>query len=152
MYFRHKYRFFSVGHTTNPPAGSTYARAVSRESVRIAFTIAALNDLENFAADIQNAYLNATFSEKIVFTFGPEFGSDQKGKTKVVVRDLYGLRSSGSAFCNHLACCMEALNYFPCRAYPGVWMLKARKSDVNEYYEYMILYVDDCLEISEAPK
>ena len=47
---------------------------------------------------------------------------------------------------------MEDINYLPCRDDPDVWMRKARKSDVNEYYEYMILYVYDCLEISEAPK
>ena len=152
MDFRRKARFVAGGHTTNMPAESTYAGVLSWESFCIAFNIAALNDLENFAADIQNAYLNATFSEKIVFTFGPEFGSDQKGKTKVVVRDLYGLRSSGSAFLNHLDSCMELLNEIPCRADPDGWMRKERKSDGTEYYEYMILYVDDCLEISEAPK
>ena len=31
-------------------------------------------------------------------------------------------------------------------------MCKGRKSDGTEYYEYSLLYVDDCLEISETPK
>ena len=31
-------------------------------------------------------------------------------------------------------------------------MRKARESYGIEYYEYMLLYVDDCLAISEAPK
>ena len=31
-------------------------------------------------------------------------------------------------------------------------MRKVRKSNGTEYYEYMILYVDDCLAISETPK
>ena len=65
---------------------------------------------------------------------------------------LYGLHSSGSAFCNHLASCVEALNYLPCRAHPDVWMRKSRKYNGTEYYEYMLLYVDDCLAISETPK
>ena len=47
---------------------------------------------------------------------------------------------------------MEALNCLPCRADPDVWMRKARKSDGTQYYEYMLLYVDDCLAISEALK
>ena len=72
--------------------------------------------------------------------------------TTVVVRALYGLRSSGSAFRNHLASCMEALNYIPCRSDPNVWMRKARKSIGTEYYEYILLYVDNCLDISETPK
>ena len=57
MDFRRKAHFFAGGHTTNLPAESTYARVVSQESVRIDFTIAALNDLDIFAADIQNSYL-----------------------------------------------------------------------------------------------
>ena len=73
------------GHTTTPPPESTYAGAVSREIVRIAFTLAALNDLDIFAADIQNAYLTATCGEKIIFNCGPEFGAEHKGKTAVVV-------------------------------------------------------------------
>ena len=59
------------GHTTNPPAESTYEGVVSQESVRIAFTLASLNDLDTFAADIQNAYLTATCGENIIFTCGP---------------------------------------------------------------------------------
>ena len=59
MNFRHKSRFVAGGHTTNMPAESTYAGVVSRESVLIAFTLSALNDLDIFAADIQNAYLTA---------------------------------------------------------------------------------------------
>ena len=47
---------------------------------------------------------------------------------------------------------MEALSYFPCRADPYVWMRKARKSNGAEYYEYILLYVDDCLAISETTK
>ena len=83
---------------------------VSQESVRIAFILAALNDLDIFAADIQNAYLTARCGGKIIFTCGPEFGSEHKGKTAVVARALYGLRSSESAFRNNMASCTEALN------------------------------------------
>ena len=36
---------------------STYAGVVSRESVKIVITYAALNDLDVCAVDIQNAYL-----------------------------------------------------------------------------------------------
>ena len=110
MDFRRKARFFSGGHTTNPPAEYTYAVVVSRENVRIYFTLAALNDLDIFAADIQNAYLTSPCGEKIIFTCGPEFGSEHKGNTTVVVRAICGLWSSGSAFFNHLDSCMEALN------------------------------------------
>ena len=41
------------------PKTLTYASIVLRESVRIALTLAALNDLEVKTADIENAYLTA---------------------------------------------------------------------------------------------
>ena len=55
--FRRKAGFVAGDHTTNPHVESTYAGVVSQEIVRIAFTLAALNDLDIFAAYIQNAYL-----------------------------------------------------------------------------------------------
>ncbi len=39
------------GHKTADPVGSTYAGVVLRDSVRIAFTYATLNNLDIFAAD-----------------------------------------------------------------------------------------------------
>jgi hypothetical protein len=59
MDFTRKVRFVTGGYLTDPPSTVTYASVVSRESVRIAFLIAALNDLDIMAADIQGAYLNA---------------------------------------------------------------------------------------------
>ena len=47
---------------------------------------------------------------------------------------------------------MEAINYLPWRADPDVLIQKARKYNGTEYYEYMLLYVDDCLAIYETPK
>ena len=37
----------------------TYESVISRDSVRLAFLIAKLNDLDILSGDIQNAYLNA---------------------------------------------------------------------------------------------
>ena len=47
------------GHHQGQPEGSTYAGIMSRESVRIALTYAALNKLDVIAGDIRNAYLQA---------------------------------------------------------------------------------------------
>ena len=57
--FRRKARLVGGGHTTTAPDSITYSSVVSRDSVRIALTIAALNDLEILACDIQNTYLTA---------------------------------------------------------------------------------------------
>ena len=59
---------------------STYAGVISRESVQIALTYAALNDLNVFGADIQNTYLQAPSSEKNYIICGEEFGSEIVGK------------------------------------------------------------------------
>ena len=46
-------------HITDPPTNLTYSSIVSRDSLHIAFLIAALNDLNILATDIGNEYLNA---------------------------------------------------------------------------------------------
>jgi hypothetical protein len=54
-----KARFVAGGHTTKTPASITYSSVVSRDSVRIAFLLAALNGIDVCVADVGNAYLNA---------------------------------------------------------------------------------------------
>ena len=95
--FRRKARMVGGGHQTVTPAALTYSSVVSRDSVRILLTIAALQDLKVSACDIQNAYLTAPCREKIWTTAGDEFGHE-KGAIMLVVRALYGLKSSGAAF------------------------------------------------------
>jgi hypothetical protein len=70
--------------------------------VRIALTLAALNDLDVKMADIENAYLTAPITEKNWTMLGTEFGDDA-GKRALIVRALYRLKSAGAAFRNHLA-------------------------------------------------
>ena len=63
--FTRKARFVANGDETDPPSHLTHSSVVSRESVRIAFLVAALNDLQVRCADCFNAYLNAKCREKI---------------------------------------------------------------------------------------
>jgi hypothetical protein len=84
-------------------------------------TLAALNDLDVRMADIENAYLTAPITEKVWTVLGPEFG-DNSGKSALIVRALYGLKSAGSALRNHLAKCMKHLGWHPCRADRDLWM------------------------------
>ena len=96
MDFTWKAQFVAGGHMTETLALLTYSSVVSRESIRIAFTVAVLNDLDVLVADIGNAYLNADCREKVYTIAGPEFGS-HAGKHIVITRALYGLKSSGAA-------------------------------------------------------
>ena len=63
--FRRKARMVTGGHQTIAPSALTYSSVVSRDSIRILLMIAALNDLDIRACDIQNAYLTALCREKI---------------------------------------------------------------------------------------
>ena len=60
------------------------------------FLIAALNDLDIMMCDIGNAYLNAETRERVWFKAGTEWGNTRKGCTVIIVRALYGLKSSGA--------------------------------------------------------
>lgn len=44
---------------------------------------------------------------------------------------------------------MDFLGFKSSHADPDVWMRPAIRKDGSEYYEYVLLYVDDCLVISE---
>jgi hypothetical protein len=68
-----------------------------KESVRVALTLAALNDSDVKMADIENAYLTAPITEKVWTVLGSEFGGDA-GKRALIVRALYDLNSAGAAF------------------------------------------------------
>ena len=148
---RAKARLVAAGCRTADPEGSTWAGVVSRETVRLALTYAALNDLKVMAADIQNAYLTAPTSQKLWTTCGREFGADFK-KRAIVTRALYGNKAAGADFRNHLRECMQLLGYDSCKADPDLWMRAAVKDNGEKYYEYMLLYVDDALAVSEHPK
>jgi hypothetical protein len=76
--------------------------------MRIALTLAALNDLDIKMADIENAYLTAPITEKVWTVLGPELG-DNAGKRALIVRALHGVKSAGAPFRNHLAECMKHL-------------------------------------------
>ena len=60
-----KARYVAGGHLNKVPPAMTYASVVSRDSVRIIFLLAALNDLDINMCDIGNAYLNAETMESV---------------------------------------------------------------------------------------
>ena len=145
--FKCKCRLMAGGHVTDTPAVMTYTSVVSCDSVQIALAIAALNDLEVKATDIQNAYLMAPCEEKIWTTLGPEFGPNQ-GKKAIIVHVLYGLKSARASFGRHVSDCMRHLGYKPCKGDCDMWMKPMVQPEDNyAYYAYMLLYVDDVLVI-----
>lgn len=147
-----KARFVAGGHMTDPPKDSTYSSVVSRDSVRIAFLVAALNDLDVLAADVQNAYLNAPTKEKVYTIAGLEFGPQNVGRPVLIVRALYGLKSSGARWRDHMAASLREAGFESCKADPDVWMKAEVKPTGEKYWAYVLCYVDDLLVISHNPK
>ena len=152
MDFTRKARWVKHGHLTKDPVTSTFAGVVSRESVRILFTYAALNGLDVCAADVQSAYLQAPTSEKHFILCGPEFGPEREGCLAIITRALYGGKSAGSDYWKHMRKCMSSLGFTSCQGDPDVWRRPATKPDGTTYYTYICLYVDDCLCIDVSPQ
>ena len=150
MDFTRKARWVKDGHRTPDPESSKYAGVVSRESIRILLTHAAMHGTPTWAADIRNAYLQAPTSEKHFIICGDEFGLENVGKKAPITRALYGGKCAGRDFWHHLRSCIEFLGFKSSRADPDVWMRESVRTDgFTKYYEYVLLYTDDCLVISD---
>ncbi|HSN23318.1 MAG TPA: reverse transcriptase domain-containing protein, partial [Methylomicrobium sp.] len=93
---RHKARLVAGGHLTDVPIDSVYSSVVSLKGVRVISFLAELNGLKLWSTDIGNAYLESPTLEKVYIIGGPEFASvGLEGHTLVIVKALYGLKSSG---------------------------------------------------------
>ena len=149
-----KARLVAGGHKhRDVPSYETYSSVVSRDSVRIILTIAALNNLKVLSADIGNAYLNAPNKEKVHVQCGPElFGPECEGRTAIIVRALYGLRSAGNAWRHHFSTYIrKELGFQPTRADDDVYRKPKTTKDGKQYYAYLIIYVDDVVCCDEDP-
>ena len=145
--FRRKERLVASGHMIETPKCQTYSSVVSRETVKIALTIAALHNLELKSGDSMNAYLIAPITENVLTVLGKEWGPDA-GKKAIIMRALYGLKSSGADFCKHLADCMRVLGYKSCLADHDLWYKAAVDLDGDKYYLYILCYVDIILVVN----
>ena len=148
MDFTHKDRWVKDSHRTADPEQSTSAVFVSQQSVRIAFTYAPLNVLYITEDDMKNAYLQSLSSETHYIICGDEFGLEKIGKVALIRRAIYGSKSSGADFWKHLWSCIMHPGFTSCKADPYIWMREVHKYDGTPVWEYVLLYVDDALVIS----
>ena len=146
-----KARLVADGHLTPDPIDSTYTGVVSRETVRIALTHAALLGIDIWAADIMNAFVHAPTTEKYYIVCGHEFGNENIVRRAIVIRVLYGMKSSGRDFRNHLRDCIDHMGYQSCLADP-IFGFGSRSWIVElNIMSIFLFYVDDCLVVSEHP-
>ena len=149
MDFTRKARWVKDGHRTPDSLTSSYAGVVARDSIRIHLTHAALMGLQVMGGDIRNAYLQAPSSELHFIICGPEFGLENEGRVALIRRALYGGKVAGRDFWHHLRFCMHQLGFISSRADPDVWFRPSKRTTGEDYYEYVLLYVDDVLVISD---
>jgi Reverse transcriptase (RNA-dependent DNA polymerase) len=113
---------------------------------RLVLFLAELNELQLWATNIGNAYLEAYTTEKVYIIAGPKFG-EREGHIQINSKALYGLRSSGARWHKRFTDCMRELGFFPCRAELDIWMRKN-----GNIYEYIAVYVDDLAIAMKNPK
>ena len=123
-----------------------HSSVVSRDSVRLTFTIAALNGVDVMSCDLENAYLNAMCREKIRFEGRTERGED-KGKVLIVARSLYGLKSAGLSWRASISQVLKDLDFVSTLADPDVWIREAFREDGFKYYEIIFVNIEDILAV-----
>ena len=143
---RHKVRCVADGHLTDIPVDSVYSGVVSLRGLRIMLFLAELNQLETWATDIGNAYLEAETAERVYIIAGPEFGK-REGSTLIVFKSLYGLRSSGARWHEKFADTLQDMGFFPSKNEPDIWMRES-----NGLWEYVAVYVDDLAFVMRDPE
>ena len=149
MDFTWKARWVKDDHKAPDLTTSSFACFVSWESIRIGLTYAGLLRLPVIGGDIKNAYLQAPSSEKHFIVCGPEFGTENVGRVALIPRALYGGKVAGRDFWHYLHECMGWLGFTSSCADPDVWFRLLTRSTGKVYYEYVLLYVDNVLVISE---
>ena len=143
---RYKARLVAGGHLTSIPDDSIYSGVVSLKGIRLITFLGRLNNLKIFSTDIGNAYLEADTKEKVYIIAGSEFG-ELEGHTLIINKALYGLRSSGLRWHEHLADSLRAMGFNMAKAEDDIWMRRKGKK-----YEYVASYVDDLCIVAKQPE
>ncbi len=148
-----KARLVARGSMTEATKEDTFASFVSRDTVRLLFLLAALNDLDVLSCDIQNAYLAAPNKEKVWTRFSDQLGPEYEGRKAIIAKALYGLRSSGGrSFRDYHAMNLGEHGFKSSKADPNLWLTSAKKPTGDSIYEYAISYVDDLVIQGVDPK
>ena len=173
---RYKSRIVAGGHLTDTPLESVYSGVVSLRGVRLVLFLAELNGLEVYQSDVGNAYLESYTKEKVYVIGGPEL-HELEGHILVIVKALYGLKSSGLRWHERFSEVLRDMGFFPCPAEPDIWMRACSSNDTviddaelmgkmgskattdqppahlkdGSYYEYIAVYCDDLTIASKHP-
>ena len=142
-----KARWVAGGNTVDS-FGATSSTVMSMTSVRILFIQAQKDGQKILSGDLSNAYLHARTDQLVHTTLGKEWGADS-GKTVLIVKAMYGLRTSGRRFHLYVEKSMYEMGWQPSRGDRDVWM---RYNKGSGRYDYVGFYVDDLLCIGKEPE
>ena len=137
------------GHETEYlPKWETYSLVISQDSVWIELLYAALNELDILQCDIYKAYLEAQCGEKLWTLTGKQFFS-LAGTPMRINRALYGLKYAGNSWHKALSTSLSSMNFEPSRADPDIWLRMSNNLRGENYWEWIVVYVENLLAISE---
>jgi len=137
-----------AGGNTIESFGATSSTVMSMTSVRILFIQAQKDGQKILSGDLSNAYLHARTDQLVHTTLGKEWEADS-GKTVIIVKAMYGLRTSGRRFHLYVEKSMYDMGWKPSRGDRDVWM---RYNEESGLYDYVGFYVDDLLCIGKDPE
>ena len=109
---RRRARLVAGGHTTEDMKQYIYSGVVDLDMVRLCFVAAVLYDLGVIAGDVASAYIQAFTCEKVYFRAGEEFGK-LAGELLIIVKALYGLKSSGGMWHRRFADNLRDMGFVP---------------------------------------
>jgi hypothetical protein len=141
---RRKARLVIGGHMTDASCYDTYAATVKTENVRLIFLVAVLNDTNIKDGDINVAYLNAFSKEKIYTRAGIEFGPELVGKLMLLLKALYGAKSSGNAWYLQFSDHNAGNGFKRCKLDSSIWY---KLIEANGAYDYLCHHVDDYITV-----
>lgn len=144
---RRKARCCAGGHVTDPGNAEVYSSVVAPEGVRIVVLMGDHNGMDSMSGDVGNAYLYGVTREKIFVVLGIEFGPKLAGRIAIVVKALYGLKTSSARWSEHLSDTLRSMGWFQSKAENDVWM-----KDCGDRYEYLAVYSDDIIVTAKDPK
>ena len=128
---------------------SAHSAVVSLLGVRMVTFLAELNSLNVWVTHVGNAYLESFTQEKVVVWAGKEFESMPEliGCLLLILKALYGLKSSGLRWHEVLADVLKMMGWTPSLAEPDIWMRPN-----GDFYEYMTVCVDDLAFAMRGPR
>ena len=113
---RKKGRLVAGGHKAPfVPENETYSGVVSIETIRMAFVLAAMNNLDVCAADIWTDFLYGKTREKVYVIADKEFGRNE-GKRMILDKGLFCLASNEALFHDKLASSLRKMGFVPSKA------------------------------------